>query len=129
MSSIPKFSCVHFTYIFTDLIASFKTGVTVVTPNRRLAAELKRKFDQTQAAGGATAWESADILPISAFVERLYQDALRSGQVPELPMLLTAAQEDVLWEDIIDRSNAGAGLLSVPETAQLVREAWKLAHA
>jgi probable DNA repair protein len=129
MSSIPKFSCVHFTDILTDLIASFKTGVTVVTPNRRLAAELKRKFDQTQAAGGATAWESADILPISAFVERLYQDALRSGQVPELPMLLTAAQEDVLWEDIIDRSNAGAGLLSVPETAQLVREAWKLAHA
>jgi probable DNA repair protein len=128
MSSISNFPCFHSNDIFTHLAAGLTAGVTVVTPNRRLAEELKREFNQAQAAGGLAAWESADILPISAFIERLYQDALYSGQAPGLPMLLTPAQEDVLWEDIVYRSEAGAALLSVPETAKLAREAWILAH-
>src|SRR5688500_8009615 len=127
MSSISNFSCFHFNDIFTHL-AGLGAGVTVVTPNRRLATELKRKFNQARAADGISAWEAADILPISAFIERLYQEVLYSGQVPGLPMLLTPAQEDVLWEDIIRQSEAGAALLSVPETAKLAREAWMLAH-
>ncbi|HVW63395.1 MAG TPA: PD-(D/E)XK nuclease family protein [Nitrosospira sp.] len=129
MSSISNFPRLHFHDIFPEPAAGPAAGVTVVTPNRRLAAELKRNFDQIQAAGGAIAWEAADILPISAFIERLYQEALYSGQVPGLPVLLTSAQEDILWEDVIRRSAAGAALLSIPDTAQLVREAWTLAHA
>jgi len=129
MSSISNFPGLHFNDLFPDLAAGLTASVTVVTPNRRLAAELKRNFNQTRASRGAAAWEAADILPISAFIERLYQEALYSGQVPELPMLLTPAQENVLWEDIIHHSAAGAALFSIPETAQLVREAWMLAHA
>jgi probable DNA repair protein len=128
MPSISNFPCFHSNDIFTHLAAGPAAGVTVVTPNRRLAGDLKREFNLAQTAGGIAAWESADILPISAFTERLYQDALYSGQAPGLPMLLTPAQEDVLWEDIVYRSEAGAVLLSIPETAKLAREAWMLAH-
>jgi probable DNA repair protein len=105
-----------------------RAGVTIITPNRRLAIALKRGFDKTQISRG-TIWESADILPISAFVDRLYEDALYSPRALEFPLLLTAAQEQVLWEDAINRSDTGAALLAVADAAQLAREAWQLAHA
>lgn len=129
MSPILNFSKVPLADIFLDLAAGLKTGVTVITPNRRLAAALKREFDGTQANRGTAIWESADILPFSAFVERLYEDALYSGHAPELPLLLTNAQEQVLWEDAINRSDTGASLLAAADAAQLAREAWQLAHA
>src|ERR1019366_7987 len=115
--------------LFARLGRGLAGGVTVVTPNRRLAQALAREFDAAQAAQGRSAWESADILPYSAFVERCYDDALYSGLAAALPILLTPAQERSLWEDIIRRSDAGGALLAIPETAALAADAWQTAHA
>lgn len=105
------------------------SGVCAVTPNARLAAALARDFDLQQAARGRTSWESADILPLAAFMERLYEDALYSDLAPRLPLLLTATQEQAIWEDAVSTSEAGEGLLSVPGAASLARSAWQLVHA
>ena len=115
--------------LFARLAEGLAGGVTVVTPNRRLAQALLREFDAEQAAQGRSAWESADILPYSAFVQRCYEDALYSEIASGLPILLTPAQEHTLWEDIIRRSDAGDALLAIPETAALAADAWKTAHA
>ncbi|MGP1677934.1 MAG: PD-(D/E)XK nuclease family protein [Burkholderiales bacterium] len=115
--------------LFARLALGLAGGVTVITPNRRLAQALARVFDAEQTALGRTAWESADILPYSAFVERCYEDALYSKLASELPILLTPAQERALWEDIIRRSDAGDALLALAETAALAADAWKTAHA
>src|SRR3990172_11415587 len=115
--------------LFVHLAAGLAGGVTVLTPNQRLAQALAREFDAAQAAQGRSAWETADILPYPAFVERCYEDALYSELASGLPVLLTPAQELALWEDIIRRSDAGAALLAIPETAALVADAWKTAHA
>jgi probable DNA repair protein len=115
--------------LFARLALGLAGGVTVITPNRRLAQALSREFDAAQAAQGSSAWESADILPYSAFVERCYEDALYSELASDLPILLTPAQEHALWEDIIRRSDAGDALLAIPETAALAADAWKTAHA
>lgn len=115
--------------LFLHLAAGLAGGVTVLTPNQRLAQALAREFDAAQAAQGRGAWESADILPYSAFVERCYEDALYSESASSLPILLTPAQERTLWEDVIRRSDAGAALLAIPETAALAADAWKTAHA
>jgi hypothetical protein len=64
--------------LFARLAQGLAGGVTVVTPNRRLAQALSREFDAARAAHGRSAWESADILPYSAFVQRCYEDALYS---------------------------------------------------
>lgn len=98
--------------------------ITVVTPNRRLSQALVADFDSYQAEHGRTVWEAADILPFGSFVERLYEDALYSDISTELPMLLTPAQEQWLWQEAV----ANAGLLSVADTAEQCRKAWKLAH-
>ncbi len=129
MFPIVKFPQVLLTDIFADLAVGLKAGVTVLTPNRRLSIALKREFDEAQAARGIATWGSADILPFSAFAERLYEDALYSRPTHELPMLLTAAQEQILWEDAVSRSESGVALLAVVETARLAQEAWQLAHA
>src|SRR5258708_13928047 len=97
---------------------------SVVTPNQRLAHSLTLEFDDYQIARGLTSWEAADILPFGAFVERLWEDALYSDLGESLPLLLTPAQEQHLWERILEKS----GLLIVPQAAAQCREAWRLIH-
>ena len=114
--------------LFTRLAAGHAAGITVVTPNQRLAQALASEFDRGQIAKGLKVWETADILPFTAFVERAYEDALYSDLAAELPSLLTPDEEQQLWEELI-RADRGRDLLAVPETAALAREAWQLAHA
>src|SRR5512135_2402265 len=115
--------------LFARLADGVAGGVTVVTPNRRLAQALAREFDAGEAARGRSAWESADILPYSAFVERLYEDALYSELGRELPVLLTQAQEQALWQDAIEASVWGGGALrALAQAAGEARKAWGLAH-
>ena len=110
-----------------DLLARLAEGhaarITVVTPNRRLSQSLMADFDAYQAGKGLAVWEAPDILPFDAFVARLWEDAFYSDL--ELPLLLTSAQEQALWQDLAKDS----GLLSIGETAAQCRDAWRLEHA
>jgi probable DNA repair protein len=103
--------------------------VTVITPNRRLAQSLADDYARRQTAAGRAVWESPDILPYAALVERLYQDALYAQSATDALLLLGAEEEQCLWEDAVRGSEAGGALLALPETALLAREAWQLAHA
>lgn len=124
---MPDFS--PFSHIpFSEVFKRINAGATVVTPNRRLALVLKEKFNQDQISQSRAVWYSADILPFSALLERIYLDTLYSERTPVLPLLLSTAQEQVLWESIIQSSPVGKTLLRIPQTAQWVREAWQLAH-
>jgi len=109
----------------TDLFARLAAGATVLTPNRRLAQALEREFDDFQIAKSLRVWEAPDILPIGAFVARLYEEALYSGGEAALPPLLTPAQEERIWRQIVDK----AGLLAPDETAASCADAWRLMHA
>jgi probable DNA repair protein len=110
------------------LAAGHASRLSVVTPNRRLAQELAREFDAGQAAKDLKVWETADILPLSAFIERLYEDALYADLAAQLPLLLTPAQEQALWEAAIRASRWGEALLAVPQAAADCRRAFALAH-
>ncbi|MEE8208487.1 MAG: hypothetical protein V3T88_06010, partial [Nitrosomonadaceae bacterium] len=89
MSSIHEFPQVALTEVFSYLSAGLKASVTVVTPNRRLALVLKREFNSTQVAQGRTTWGTPDFLPITAFIERAYEEALYSKHATKLPILLS----------------------------------------
>ncbi len=115
------------TDLFERLAAGHAAGITIVTPNRRLAQALAGEFDAGRIAVGKAVWETADVLPFHALVERLYEDALVSELA--LPLLLTAAQEQALWESAIRESRWGEALLAVPQAAADCRRAWTLAHA
>ncbi len=101
--------------------------ITVITPNRRLAQELAREADEYQLARGLASWEAPDILPLGAFLERLWDDALHGDAGEGLPALLTGAEEQHLWEEVVRDSRRE--LLSPAQTAAQCRDAWGLAHA
>ena len=109
--------------LFSRLAEGHAARTTVVTPNRRLSQGLMAEFDAHQAARGLAAWEAPDILPLEAFMVRVWEDAFYSER--DLPLLLTSAQEQAIWEEIL----AGSELLSIPQTATQCRDAWRLAHA
>ena len=129
MSAAAEFPRATKAEVFVRLAEGLQAGVTVVTPNRRLALALKREFDDAQAGRGLAVWESADVLPFDAFVARAHQDALYSDSVTAVPLLLTPAQEQQLWEEAIDASEWGGVLLATARTAGQCREAWQLAYA
>lgn len=111
--------------LLVRLAEGHAAGITVVTPNQRLARALKAEFDALQTARGLSVWEDADILPYGAFAQRLYEDSLYADGAGELPQLLTPAQEHRLWETVLE----GAELLSVADTAADCAAAWRIAHA
>src|SRR5256885_1561655 len=99
-------------------------GVTVVTPNKRLSQALMLEFDAFQIGKALSVWEAPDILPFGAFVQRLYEGGLYADLSAELPMLLTPAQEEELWKQVV----GGSGLLAVEGAAAKCRDAWNLAN-
>ena len=110
--------------LFSRLAEGHAAGVTIVTPNKRLSQALMAEFDGFQINRQLTVWEAPDILPFGAFVERLWEDALYSDLGEKLPLLLTPAQEQHLWEQILKDAN----FLLKDGAAQQCREAWRLLH-
>ena len=105
--------------LFERLARGHAERIVVVTPNRRLAQALEAEFDRRQLARGLKSWEAPDILPFGAFVQRLYEDGLYSDLSAELPMLLTPAQEEEIWRQVVTVESAAADC----------RDAWNLANA
>jgi len=110
--------------LFERLARGRSGSVTVVTPNRRLSQALILEFDAFQIGKGLSVWEAPDILPFGAFVQRLYEDGLYADLSAALPMLLTPAQEEEVWKQVL----GGSGLLGVDGAAAKCRDAWNLAN-
>ncbi|MFZ3323894.1 MAG: PD-(D/E)XK nuclease family protein [Usitatibacter sp.] len=102
--------------------------MAVLTPNLRLARSLAREFDREQAGRGLKTWEAADILPFGALVQRAWDDAIYSAEGPSVPLLLTPAQEQALWEETLRQADAAQRLVALAPAAAQCRDAWKLAH-
>jgi len=81
--------------------------VTQLTPNQRLAAYI------------------GEALPIRVWFEQLYRQLIEAYP-RQFPSLLSLAEQEILWEKIIQNSETGEHLLKVSETARLAIEAWDL---
>jgi ATP-dependent helicase/nuclease subunit B len=115
--------------LFQLLARGHGARVTVLTPNRRLAQSLRRDYDRLQQARGLQAWETADILPFGAFVQRLWEEALYSDLATSIPMLLTPPQEQALWDEAIRAARIHHAVFAASSAAAQCREAWRIAHA
>jgi probable DNA repair protein len=126
---MPPAAAISRQQLFTRLAEGHAAGITVVTPNRRLAQALRADFDVFQLNKNKTVWEDADILPLDAFVARGYEDALYGEEGGKLPLLLAPAQERELWEEAVRASPSAGLLLDAPRTAARAMDAWRLAQA
>jgi ATP-dependent helicase/nuclease subunit B len=113
--------------VLAELITQLARGATVVTPNQRLSAAVRRGFDEHARARGQAAWSAADVLPWNAWLERVFRDALLRGNANRL--LMSHSQERALWHKVIADAPEAQGLLRVDTTADAALQAWELAHA
>ena len=107
-----------------DAIAA---GFVVVTPNKRMARHLTALHDHEQRAAGHAVWAAPTILPWSAWLERLWLDALVAGCRPEPPRRVTPAQSAYLWSRLVAAESLP--LLDERGAAELAVKAWMLVHA
>ncbi len=108
------------------------TQGTVVTANARLSRQMRADYDGERRRQGLHVWESPDILPRAAWLERVWQECAYRDPF-DTPVLLSAVQEEALWEQSIAASIAGSGaadvLLDLPATVSAAAQAWSLVHA
>src|SRR5271155_5428285 len=110
--------------IFPDLAR----GATLITVNTRLARAAARAFHARERERGNAVWRPPDILPLDAFLGRCWTECVWRGAGRGLT-LLTALQEQVLWEQIIRASPSGESLLRIPETARRAADTWRLVQS
>ncbi len=94
-------------------------GATIITANLRLARYLGEQYDLAQLSNVQSAWVAADIVPLGVFYNRLLQ------RLAPQKVLLSAVQNQTIWENVIRASPAANGLMSVPQAARLAQEAWQ----
>jgi len=104
------------------------TQGTVVTANARLSRQMRRDYDGERRRQGLHVWESPDILPRGAWLERVWQECAYRDPF-DTPVLLSAVQEEALWEQTIAGSSATDVLLDLPATVSAAAQAWSLVHA
>ncbi len=109
-----------------DLAAALAAGVTLVTPNNRLARDLAARHDDAMRASGRRAWPAARALPWHAWVRTLWQDALAADALPDPRPLLADTASAFLWDRIV---GASGKLLDPRGAAERAGEAWQLFHA
>src|SRR5579862_4254082 len=95
---------------------------TILTPNRRLSASLHKFYQQYQLQQNATHWHTPDILPVTTWIQRLWNHYTET-QIAKMPYLLNSLQEQFIWESILLNTKV---LLQITETANLAKSAWSL---
>ncbi|HET8547702.1 MAG TPA: PD-(D/E)XK nuclease family protein [Bryobacteraceae bacterium] len=104
-------------------------GATLVTRSRRLSRHLRFSYDLRQQSRGIAVWETPDVLPWGAWLNRAYSRLVEGADKPEtFPTVLSPAQDAALWETVIGRSllNNSNHLLDLRAAARQARSAREL---
>nr|VFK58779.1 MAG: probable DNA repair protein [Candidatus Kentron sp. TUN]VFK67503.1 MAG: probable DNA repair protein [Candidatus Kentron sp. TUN] len=111
---------------FQNLLDTLDHTTTVLTVNRRIARSLRLVYDAKRTADGLLSWETPDVLPLSAWVQRSWEEFSIQSEIP-LPVLLSPSQEHALWERVIRETVEpnGAELLQISQMAQDAKRAWE----
>ena len=104
------------------------TQGTLVTANARLSRQLRRDYDDHRRRQGVRVWETADILPRSAWLARAWEECAYRDPF-HTPVLLSSLQEEALWEQAIKTSDGSSILLDLSATVTAAAQAWSLVRA
>lgn len=110
-----------------QIVDTVANGGVILTANQRLSRTLRTVYDDHQLFQRRSAWQSPTILPIGSWLRERWTDALFSGRVP-VKVMLSRAQEAILWRRIIERTPEGASLLDLRGTVNSAMQAWRLMH-
>lgn len=97
------------------IFAKMREGAMIITPNNRLSNQLLRDYMRS-APSNTSIVEKPLCLPYSQFLRMSYQQLQHQNPDFPYPLLLTTAQENMLWKQIL-------GSLAAPHLLQQVQEA------
>lgn len=110
---------------YKRLFNALNEQTTVITPNHRLAATLRKLYHQFQQTENHSAWHTPDILPASTWLKRLWDETIALDIHTNI-ISLNATQEAVLWEQAIQSTPLSTPLLQTTQAAATARKAWSL---
>ena len=100
---------------------------TWVTPTRRLAHDLRVRFDAACAARGLAVWRSRDIATWDELIERMFALDRQAGRLAGRWLPANAAE--LVWQRIVRRDPAAGPLLSPAGVGRAAYQAWRRMHA
>ena len=104
-----------------EIAAALANGACVLTANARAARALQYAFAHDARASGQTSWRAPAIHDWNSWLQQLYQEL--STHV-ELPVLLSSAQENLLWSQV--QAEDAAAVVSPHRLADLAQSAYAL---
>ena len=106
-----------FPHIFSDisLHEAVTRGATIMCASAPLARHLLGRYGRIVAADGRSVWQTPDITAWAAWVRRQHDTLLDTGVATE--RVLSGAEEQLVWEDIISAWDAYGRLLQVEGAA------------
>ncbi|MGB8338716.1 MAG: PD-(D/E)XK nuclease family protein [Burkholderiales bacterium] len=111
-------------------IPDLSGNTVLLTANNRLARLFTAEHNANQIAAGKTAWPSAPIMPLSAWLQKSWQDAADNWPDGNIPRLLNNVQETVLWERIVRAATLqNDGVTNPTALARLAQQAWQQQQA
>ena len=107
--------------VTNELLEHLKSGGTLIVPSRQRAAATRIAYSAAMLAAGLEVWNSPDVLPWSAWIERELDAARARGEA--LPRRLSAPEEWLLWREAILEACAGLQVLLPAALIEPVRRA------
>ena len=106
-----------------EVLAALDRGVLLLVPNERAARTLQRAWNHIQHSRQQTTWAPANVLSWRGWLHLLWRRLLLDGRTTAV--LLTRLQEQRVWRDRIESSDAPVSLRSVDSLAALASQAWQ----
>lgn len=103
-----------------ELLAQFSENTVLLTPNRRLSNFLNDKANELKIREKQTAWPSVKTLPFIDWLQQLWL-----ANTPEQLTLLSNAQMEFLWRDIISKDSDTPELLNLEATVKQAIDAMR----
>jgi ATP-dependent helicase/nuclease subunit B len=104
-----------------DILEHLKDGGTLVVPSRQRATAVRVAYSAAMLAAGRRVWNSPDVLPWSAWIERSLDDARTRGE--RVPQRLSPMEDWLLWQEAVHEACAGFQVLTPDAMIEPVRRA------
>lgn len=111
-------------YHINPLLPLIQAGFQLLTPNLRLARQIKAEWDRDQASSGARAWRPLAVQPLESWLRQQWlQRCAREARLRRV--VLDQGQSLALWRRIIaaDQQQGDYQLLQADATAALAQQA------
>lgn len=101
-----------------------KSGGTVIAASHRLARQIGWRHDLSRKAAGLRAWTRGDVLPLDAWLQRVWEEhALAASGLGRL-RLLSEDESRLIWRRVLRRE--GGNPLDAGLVVPLVAAGWRL---